>query len=319
MVSIAVTGVVHWFFLRPLLHLTGSSYVVDKLLHVVVPLAGRRRLGGRRSARPGRAARRSWERSCGRSSGGPSRSSAGRSTGWWPYPFIERRHARLGSRPGSTSLGVAVLFGLWSAARLRGWPTEHWRGGHHARPMSDNGPVTSPRTVAVLGSTGSIGTQALDVIARNPDRFRVVALSAGSNLDLVAEQAVTFDVDLVAVARGTPRAGRRGDRCVCRAGRPRGIPAPGGGRRRRRGRGAGCGADVVLNGITGAIGLRPTLAALAEGSTLALANKESLIVGGPLVKAAAAPRPDRAGRLRALRHRPEPARRARARRCGGWS
>ncbi len=155
--------------------------------------------------------------------------------------------------------------------------------------MGDNEPVTSPRSVAVLGSTGSIGTQALDVIARNPDRFRVVALSAGSNLDLVAEQAVTFAVDLVAVARGTheqvaeaigayaARAGRPAYRPQVAVGDEAAVVA------------AGCGADVVLNGITGAIGLRPTLAALAQGSTLALANKESLIVGGPLVKAAAKP------------------------------
>ncbi|HEX5426754.1 MAG TPA: 1-deoxy-D-xylulose-5-phosphate reductoisomerase, partial [Pedococcus sp.] len=66
--------------------------------------------------------------------------------------------------------------------------------------------MSSPRTVAVLGSTGSIGTQALEVISRNPERFRVVALSAGSNLDLVAEQAVAFGVDLVAVASGTSEA-----------------------------------------------------------------------------------------------------------------
>ncbi len=155
--------------------------------------------------------------------------------------------------------------------------------------MGDNEPVTSPRTVAVLGSTGSIGTQALVVIARNPDRFRVVALSAGSNLDLVAEQAVTFGVDLVAVASGTheqvaeaigayaARVGRAAYRPQVVVGEDAAVAA------------AGCGADVVLNGITGAIGLRPTLAALAEGSTLALANKESLIVGGPLVKAAARP------------------------------
>jgi 1-deoxy-D-xylulose-5-phosphate reductoisomerase len=155
--------------------------------------------------------------------------------------------------------------------------------------MGDNEPVTSPRSVAVLGSTGSIGTQALDVIAHNPDRFRVVALSAGSNIDLVAEQAVAFEVDLVAVARGTHEqvaeaigayaalAGRAAYRPQVVVGEDAAVVA------------AGCGADVVLNGITGAIGLRPTLAALAEGSTLALANKESLIVGGPLVRAAAQP------------------------------
>ena len=149
--------------------------------------------------------------------------------------------------------------------------------------------MTSLRTVAILGSTGSIGTQALDVISRNPDRFRVTALSAGSNLDLVAEQAVTFEVDLVAVATGTSeqvaeaigayaaRAGRAAYRPQIVVGDDAAVTA------------ASCGADVVLNGITGAIGLRPTLAALAEGSVLALANKESLIVGGPLVRAAARP------------------------------
>ena len=60
--------------------------------------------------------------------------------------------------------------------------------------MGENEPVTSPRSVAVLGSTGSIGTQALDVIARNRDRFSVAALSAGGNVDLVAQQAVATAV-----------------------------------------------------------------------------------------------------------------------------
>jgi len=155
--------------------------------------------------------------------------------------------------------------------------------------MGDNGAVSPPRTVAVLGSTGSIGTQALEVISRNPERFRVVALSAGSNLDLVAEQAVAFQVDLVAVASGTSeavaeaigayaaRAGHAAYRPAVVVGDQAAVTA------------AGCGADVVVNGITGSIGLRPTLAALEAGATLALANKESLIVGGPLVKAVAKP------------------------------
>jgi len=147
----------------------------------------------------------------------------------------------------------------------------------------------SARTVALLGSTGSIGTQALDVIGRNPDRFTVVALSAGGNVDLVARQAVEFDVPLVAVASGSVDAVR--DAIGAHA------------RERRRTAyapeivvgddaavtAAGAGADVVLNGITGSIGLRPTLAALAAGSTLALANKESLIIGGDLVRSAARP------------------------------
>jgi 1-deoxy-D-xylulose-5-phosphate reductoisomerase len=149
--------------------------------------------------------------------------------------------------------------------------------------------VSSPRTVAVLGSTRSIGTQALEVISRNPERFRVVALSAGSNLDLVAEQAVAFQVDLVAVASGSSeavaeaigayaaRAGHAAYRPAVVVGDEAAVTA------------ARCGADVVINGITGSIGLRPTLAALEAGATLALANKESLIVGGPVVKAVAKP------------------------------
>jgi 1-deoxy-D-xylulose-5-phosphate reductoisomerase len=153
----------------------------------------------------------------------------------------------------------------------------------------DNGPVSSPRTVAVLGSTGSIGTQALEVISRHPERFRVVALAAGANVDLLAEQAVEHEVDLVAVATGTAetvaeavgayaaRAGRAAYRPAVVVGSEAAVAA------------AAVGADVVVNGITGSIGLRPTLAALEAGSTLALANKESLIVGGPLVKAVARP------------------------------
>jgi 1-deoxy-D-xylulose-5-phosphate reductoisomerase len=155
--------------------------------------------------------------------------------------------------------------------------------------MRDNEAVTSQRNVAILGSTGSIGTQALDVVKRNPDRFRVTALSAGSNLDLVAEQAVDVEVDLVAVANATheqvseaigayaARAGRAAYRPQVVVGHDAAVSA------------ARSGADVVLNGITGSIGLRPTLAALREGAILALANKESLIVGGPLVKALARP------------------------------
>jgi 1-deoxy-D-xylulose-5-phosphate reductoisomerase len=147
----------------------------------------------------------------------------------------------------------------------------------------------TPRSVAILGSTGSIGTQALEVVSAHPDRFTVVALSAGANLDLLARQAVLFDVPLVAVAQGevddvraalAEAAAQAG-----RANRPREVVVGPDAATVA----AGCGADVVLNGVTGSIGLRPTLAALAAGSVLALANKESLIVGGPLVTRAAAP------------------------------
>jgi len=148
--------------------------------------------------------------------------------------------------------------------------------------------VTS-RSVAVLGSTGSIGTQALEVVARHPDRFTVAALSAGGNVDLVARQAVEFSVPLVAVASGEAEAVREAVRDhAARAGRTGSAPEVVVGDEAAT-VAAACGADVVLNGVTGSIGLRPTLAALAAGSVLALANKESLIVGGPLVRAAAGP------------------------------
>jgi 1-deoxy-D-xylulose-5-phosphate reductoisomerase len=116
------------------------------------------------------------------------------------------------------------------------------------------------RRVIVLGSTGSIGTQALEVIAANPDRFMVVGLAAGSNRDAVAAQAAAFGVEHTAF--GADEASQL----------VRDVSA-----------------DVVLNGITGSVGLAPTLAALDSGATLALANKESLIVGGELVTSRARP------------------------------
>ncbi|MET0741532.1 MAG: 1-deoxy-D-xylulose-5-phosphate reductoisomerase [Candidatus Nanopelagicales bacterium] len=144
--------------------------------------------------------------------------------------------------------------------------------------------MTSPREVVLLGSSGSIGTQAEDIVRRNPDRFRVVGLSAGgSRVDVVARQAAELSVDVVAIADLAAEAALRAaltDRGVS----PKVLVGPDAGTEV-----AGWPCDVVLNGITGSIGLAPTLAALAAGRTLALANKESLIVGGPLVKAAAAP------------------------------
>jgi 1-deoxy-D-xylulose-5-phosphate reductoisomerase len=116
------------------------------------------------------------------------------------------------------------------------------------------------RDIVILGSTGSIGTQALDLVRAHPDRFRVVGLTAGgSNPELFAAQVAEF----------APAYSGLGEEASTEAaGRP---------------------CDVVLNGITGAVGLRPTLAALDAGTTLALANKESLIIGGPLVKERARP------------------------------
>jgi 1-deoxy-D-xylulose-5-phosphate reductoisomerase len=149
--------------------------------------------------------------------------------------------------------------------------------------------TSSPRTVTLLGSTGSIGTQAIEVAQAAPDRFRITALAAGGNLELVARQAVELQVEAVAGARGTEAELAAAVAAAAHAAgldayRPEILAGPDAATVL-----AGRPADVVLNGITGSIGLAPTLAALDAGTTLALANKESLIVGGPLVKAAAKP------------------------------
>ncbi|HEY7597127.1 MAG TPA: 1-deoxy-D-xylulose-5-phosphate reductoisomerase [Actinophytocola sp.] len=157
--------------------------------------------------------------------------------------------------------------------------------------------TTTParRTVLVLGSTGSVGVQALEVIAANPDRFEVVGVAAGgADPATLAAQAVLTGARAVAVSRSTAaedvqlalyaEAKRRGYEHG-------GFPMP----RILAGPEAvaelidSTPADIVLNAITGSRGLEPTLRALATGSTLALANKESLIAGGPLVLRAAKP------------------------------
>ncbi|WP_133876993.1 1-deoxy-D-xylulose-5-phosphate reductoisomerase [Paractinoplanes brasiliensis] len=149
--------------------------------------------------------------------------------------------------------------------------------------------MSGMRDLVLLGSTGSIGTQAIDIVRRNPDRFRVVALGAGGgNVELLAAQALELGVEAVGVARASvvqdlqlafyAEAQRRGwatgdfklpkivagpDAMTELARRP---------------------CDVVLNGVVGSLGLAPTLAALESGRILALANKESLVAGGPLVR-----------------------------------
>jgi 1-deoxy-D-xylulose-5-phosphate reductoisomerase len=156
-------------------------------------------------------------------------------------------------------------------------------------------PREKPRDVVVLGSTGSIGTQAADIIRRNPGRFRVAGLAAGGgNAALLASQAVEFGAEVVAVAseahvdelrraiqaeaaRAAADPGRTAQLPKILAG-PEAIAEV-----------ATWPCDVVLNGVTGAVGLAATLAAIDAGRVLALANKESLIMGGPLVADRAAP------------------------------
>ena len=124
------------------------------------------------------------------------------------------------------------------------------------------------REIVILGSTGSIGVQALEIVAANPDKFRVIAMSAGrKNPKLLMEQARKFNVPLVGSMAPTPEVSGvkviEGDNSSIEIAA---IPC-----------------DIVLNGITGSIGLGPTLSALSVGNKVALANKESLVAGGDLV------------------------------------
>ncbi|WP_199552714.1 1-deoxy-D-xylulose-5-phosphate reductoisomerase [Streptomyces sp. N35] len=143
------------------------------------------------------------------------------------------------------------------------------------------------RELAILGSTGSIGTQAVDLVLRNPDRFQVTALSAnGGRVGLLAEQARKLRVKTVAVAQeaAVPALREALEAQYGTDALPEILAGPDAATEV-----AASACHTVLNGITGSIGLAPTLAALEAGRTLALANKESLIVGGPLVKALAKP------------------------------
>jgi len=134
--------------------------------------------------------------------------------------------------------------------------------GQYCSGMSRRWQDWSMRRIIILGSTGSIGTQALEIIEQNPDKFHVVGLAANTNKDLLSAQALKFNVPTSQAVIGAKAA----TQLV-----------------------ADIDADVVINGITGSIGLAPTLATLRSGKRLALANKESLIVGGTLVTSLAKP------------------------------
>jgi len=124
------------------------------------------------------------------------------------------------------------------------------------------------REIVILGSTGSIGVQALEIVAANPNKFRVVGLSAGrKNPALLMEQAKKFNVPIVGSMAPAPQT----DGVKVIDGDNSSVEI------------AALPCDIVLNGITGSIGLGPTLSALAVGNKVALANKESLVAGGELV------------------------------------
>ena len=134
------------------------------------------------------------------------------------------------------------------------------------------------KDLVILGSTGSIGVQALEIVEANPSLFRVVAItSAGNNPALVIEQAKKFKVPVIGVNKGVD---------LIKSALP-GVTVIDGPSASTEIAAITC--DVVLNGITGSIGLAPTLAALKVGNRLALANKESLVAGGDLVMSIAKP------------------------------
>jgi 1-deoxy-D-xylulose-5-phosphate reductoisomerase len=144
------------------------------------------------------------------------------------------------------------------------------------------------KSLAVLGSTGSIGVQGLEVAAAHPDRLRVTALAAGSRLDLLCEQAGRLSPLGLALERASDPARARAQ---LEATVPRARVWVGPGATAHLA--AACDAEVVLNGVVGAAGLEASLATLERGARLALANKETLVVGGPLVRRAL----DRGGEL----------------------
>jgi 1-deoxy-D-xylulose-5-phosphate reductoisomerase len=135
------------------------------------------------------------------------------------------------------------------------------------------------KNITILGSTGSIGTQALDVIRANPELYNVVALTAHSNADLLIMQAIEFKPEMVVIGDekqySTVKAALSGilvlsgEDALCEAA---GIPS----------------ADLVLTAIMGSVGLRPTIAAIKAKKTIALANKETLVVAGEMVTRLAA-------------------------------
>lgn len=149
--------------------------------------------------------------------------------------------------------------------------------------------MSEPRAIVLLGSTGSIGTQAIDIVRANPGRFRVVAIGAGGgNVELLAAQALALGVEAVGVAKASAaqdlqlafyaEAARRGY-ATGEFRIPKILAGP-----QAMAELAEWPCDVVLNGVVGSLGLAPTLAALRAGRVLALANKESLVAGGPLVR-----------------------------------
>lgn len=140
------------------------------------------------------------------------------------------------------------------------------------------------KAISVLGSTGSIGTQTLEIADEFPDRFRVVALTAGRNIDLLIRQILRHSPEVVALAENDQVSELRQRLAALEPSLlPAGLPALLGGMDGLCTAASWPSADLVVTGIVGCAGLLPTLAAIRSGKDLALANKETLIAAGPVV------------------------------------
>nr|ABC74566.1 1-deoxy-D-xylulose-5-phosphate reductoisomerase [Picrorhiza kurrooa] len=155
-------------------------------------------------------------------------------------------------------------------------PPPAWPG----RAVANSGHKSweGPKPISIVGSTGSIGTQTLDIVAENPDKFRVVALAAGSNITLLADQIKTFKPELVSV-RDESLIDELKEALADLEHKPEIIPGEQGIIEVAR----HPDAVTVVTGIVGCAGLKPTVAAIEAGKDIALANKETLIAGGPFV------------------------------------
>ncbi|CAO2161838.1 unnamed protein product [Urochloa humidicola] len=155
-------------------------------------------------------------------------------------------------------------------------PPPAWPGRAVAEPGRRS--WDGPKPISIVGSTGSIGTQTLDIVAENPDKFRVVALAAGSNVTLLADQVKTFKPKLVSVRNESLVDELKEAIADCEE-KPEIIPGEQGIIEVAR----HPDAVTVVTGIVGCAGLKPTVAAIEAGKDIALANKETLIAGGPFV------------------------------------
>ncbi|XWS37488.1 hypothetical protein CRYUN_Cryun19dG0047000 [Craigia yunnanensis] len=155
-------------------------------------------------------------------------------------------------------------------------PPSAWPG--RAFPVPGSKTWDGPKPISIVGSTGSIGTQTMEIVAENPDKFRVVGLAAGSNVTLLADQVKTFKPQLVAV-RNESLVNELKEALADMEQKPEIIPGEQGVIEVAR----HPDAVSVVTGIVGCAGLKPTVAAIEAGKDIALANKETLIAGGPFV------------------------------------